>query len=315
MNATSTKDLTREEWLLARCRGLGGSDIAAVAGLNPWKSPLGVYLDKIGEAPADTAGEAAYWGNILEDAVAREFAARTGFRVRRRNAILQHPEHPWMIANVDREVFTPEGRGILEVKTTSAFNARSWDEEDERLPEHVMLQVQWYLGVTGAAFAYVAVLIGGQHYLHLRVEPDYELIESLIAIGAEFWQQVEARTPPDIDASVACEQVLKALYPEDDGTELYLPEESRILIEQYHLAKTTQKTAEENTRYVGNRIRALMEEHEVAYLPGDERPAITYKTQTARRLDAKRLQAERPDVAAEYTTESTSRVLRVREAK
>lgn len=127
----STVDMNRQEWLDARKNGIGGSDVSAIAGLNKWKSPVGVYLDKIGASPdEDSAGEAAYWGNVMEDVVAQEFSIRTGLRVRRRNAILKHPEYPFMLANVDRLIVGK--REGLECKTASEYLKGSW--EDEEIP-------------------------------------------------------------------------------------------------------------------------------------------------------------------------------------
>ena len=79
----STLNMDRNEWLEYRKRGIGGSDAAAVAGLNPWKSPMAVWLEKTGRVEPEEPGEAAYWGTVLEDVVAKEFSLRTGIKVRR----------------------------------------------------------------------------------------------------------------------------------------------------------------------------------------------------------------------------------------
>ena len=74
-----------------------------IAGLSKWKSQVQVFLEKTQAIEQeDVQSEAAYFGNVLEEVVAQEFAKRTGLKVQRRNAILQHPEYPWMLANVDR---------------------------------------------------------------------------------------------------------------------------------------------------------------------------------------------------------------------
>src|SRR5690606_20076292 len=88
-----TGQMSRDEWLQARRRGIGGSDAAVIAGLDPFKSPVRLWMEKRGEIEEEPAGEAAEWGLLLEPVIAREFERRTGKRVRRRQAILQHPEH------------------------------------------------------------------------------------------------------------------------------------------------------------------------------------------------------------------------------
>uniref|UniRef100_UPI00193103D1 YqaJ viral recombinase family protein n=1 Tax=Caenibacillus caldisaponilyticus TaxID=1674942 RepID=UPI00193103D1 len=79
-----TKEMSHDEWLRERRKGIGGSDAAAILGLNKWKSPIQVYMEKIGEIESDVSSEAAYWGHVLEDVVAREFSKRTGKKVRNR---------------------------------------------------------------------------------------------------------------------------------------------------------------------------------------------------------------------------------------
>lgn len=71
----STKDMTHEDWLAERRKGIGGSDIATILGLNKWKSPLQLFLEKTGKVQAEDLSdkEVIYWGNVLEDVVAKEF--------------------------------------------------------------------------------------------------------------------------------------------------------------------------------------------------------------------------------------------------
>jgi putative phage-type endonuclease len=134
--AINTAAMSREDWLRERRRGIGGSEAAAILGLSPWATPLDVYLDKIGEGEDVEETEAMYFGTILEGVVADEFSRRTGLKVRRRNALLTHPDYPWMIANIDRMVV---GGGLLECKTCNAFNP--WNGV---VPEHYQIQVQHY---------------------------------------------------------------------------------------------------------------------------------------------------------------------------
>src|SRR5690606_184586 len=120
IRAVDTRGMGREEWLQARRQGIGGSDAAVIAGLDPYKSPIRLWMEKTGQVDEEPAGEAAEWGLLLEPVIAEEFTRRTGKRVRRRNAILQHPRWEFMIANLDREVVGEPA--LLEIKTTSAWN-------------------------------------------------------------------------------------------------------------------------------------------------------------------------------------------------
>ena len=67
-------ELTREEWLARRRSGIGGSDVAAVLGLSPWKSPRQVWLDKT----TDISDDRQTMPMLLDDPRARGAAAVLG---------------------------------------------------------------------------------------------------------------------------------------------------------------------------------------------------------------------------------------------
>ena len=213
------------DWLKARKQGLGGSDIAAVLGLSPWRTPLDVYLDKTGQTPDLEPNEAMHWGTVLEDVVARHYAETTGHTVQRVNTLLRHPKYDWMLANLDRAIVQPGSRarwdgeklagaeGVLEVKTASAYKADEWTGES--LPVYYTTQVLWYMAVTSLPYADVAVLIGGNHYEQRRVEFDPELARDIRERCEAFWcRHVLAGLPPE---PVNAADVVK-LYPQDNGT-------------------------------------------------------------------------------------------------
>ncbi|MDP3608659.1 MAG: YqaJ viral recombinase family protein [Nitrosomonas sp.] len=160
-----TRDLNRDQWLTVRKNGIGSSDAAAAVGLNPYKSQLELWLEKTGRdgnlPKTDPNDESSpmYWGILLEPFVAAHYTKHTGNKVRRINAVLQHPVEPWMLANIDREVIGAPDVQILECKTTGINGVRLWKEG---VPEYVQLQVMHQLAVTGKQAADVAVLICGQ---------------------------------------------------------------------------------------------------------------------------------------------------------
>ena len=225
LRLVDTKSLPREDWLEVRKQGIGSSDAAAAVGLNPYKSQLELWLEKTGRddnlPKADPHDEESpmYWGNILEPIVAAHYTKRTGNRVRRINAVLQHPDPalPWMLANIDREVTGAPGVQILECKTTGINGARLWKEG---VPEYVQLQVHHQLAVTGKQAADVAVLLGGQHLEIHRIERNDGLIARLIELERQFWHYVETDTPPPADGSDSADTALRCLYPEDKGQTL-----------------------------------------------------------------------------------------------
>ena len=253
LRLVGTKQLPREEWLAVRKQGLGSSDAAAAVGLNPYKSQLELWLEKTGRDtslpkldPQDEDSP-AYWGNILEPIVAAHYSRRSGHRVRRINAVLQHPEPQlkWMLANIDREVIGAPEVQILECKTAGINGARLWKEG---VPEYVQLQVMHQLAVTGKQAADVAVLLGGQHLEVHRIERDESMIARLIDLERLFWDYVVSDTPPPADGTASAEAALRCLYPEDKGQTLDFSQHTELASTYLELKAVRQRIAQQETR-------------------------------------------------------------------
>jgi len=186
------------QFLTDRLTGLGGSDIGAILGVNHFKTPLDVYLSKVDPQPEESDNEFFYWGHAHEYAIARRFERDHKESVIRNVPIARHPKHDWMIANVDGIIAAPD-RGVLEIKTVSAFSQDGWGEEgSDQVPLSYVAQCAWYMAVMGYDYAVVAALFGGNKYKEYRIERDLELEATLIAKGKEFWfENVVKRIPPE----------------------------------------------------------------------------------------------------------------------
>lgn len=253
LRLVGTKQLPREDWLAVRKQGIGSSDAAAAVGLNPYKSQLELWLEKTGRDeslpkldPQDEESP-AYWGNILEPIVAWHYSKRSGHRVRRINAVLQHPDPKlaWMLANIDREVIGASDVQILECKTAGINGARLWKEG---VPEYVQLQVIHQLAVTGKQAADVAVLLGGQHLEIHRIERDEQMIVRLIDLERLFWDYVVSDTPPPADGTDSAEAALRCLYPEDNGRTLDFSQHTELATTYLELKAVRQSIAQHETR-------------------------------------------------------------------
>ena len=218
----------RAAWLAARKTGIGGSDIAAILGLSPYRTAVDVFLDKTGQTPDHEPNEAMFWGTVLEDVVAKHYQDTTGNKVQRIREMMRHPQHDWMLANIDRAIVIPGSRarfdggkllgasGILECKTASAYKAGEWgrDGDDDAIPTDYAAQIMWYLAITGLEWADAAVLIGGQRYLVKRIERDDDTIKGMIERAEAFWFKhvVEGITPEPTNGDDAFK-----LFPTDAG--------------------------------------------------------------------------------------------------
>lgn len=295
--------VARGEWLTRRRKGIGGSDAAAILGLDPYRSAFEVYLDKIGDAPERQATDAMDWGNRLEPVIADWFSETTGLPTSRAG-LMAHPEHEWMLATVDRLIGDD---ALLEIKNTSVYRAKDW--ADGQVPDAAELQTQHYLGVTGRRMAYVAVLIGGNRPEIREVQRDDALIGHLIRMESEFWARVQSRTPPPVDGSEACADLLGRLWTPDPESVRVLSLEAVEALRALPAAKAAAKAATEAATELENRVKHELADKEFGVIPGPDgnRTAVTWKTATTNRVNTAALKKAHPDIAAEFTSTTTSR--------
>lgn len=301
LRLVDTRTLDRTQWLEVRQGGIGSSDAAAAVGLNPYKSQLELWLEKTGRAKAteETTGmdDPCYWGTLLEPYVATAYQQKTGRKVRRVNAVLQHPTFNFMLANLDREVVGSPDVQILECKTAGEFGSRLWKSG---VPEYVQLQVQHQLAVTGKAAADVAVLLCGQKLEIHRIERDDDLIARLILLETKFWECVEQNIEPLADGSESSARALRQLYPGNDTTLDFGQDEA--LCETFTTLSALKAELEEKgqlAEHCKQTIQQAMGDASRAVFQGG---VVTFRrSKDGISLDSKKLAADHPDLAANYT--------------
>jgi len=268
--STATQD--RTEWLAERRKGIGGSDAPVVAGLSKWKSPHELYLEKRGELePANLDDvEHVQWGNRLEDAIAQEFARRQGVKIRRVNRMLAHPDHPWMLANIDRDIVGADESLEVKMVNEHAFRSGEWgDDLTEDVPDTYFVQVQHYLAVTRRQLWWLAALVGGNRLKVYRIPRDESFIADLIEAERGFWACVEGGTPPAIDwAHPKALDMIKRRYPGTDGTSIILPRDAALLHAELEAVKMDKKELEDRGKAITAELLSMMGSAAVGLLPG-----------------------------------------------
>ena len=317
----NTSGMSRDEWLEMRKKGIGGSDAAVVAGLNQYKSPFTLFLEKTGQIDADdvyetdedgafvSGSEAAYFGSKDEEAVAAEFALRTKLKVRRDNRMMAHKDYPWMLANIDRRIVGTNE--ILECKTASEYLKGEWEGDD--LPQQYYIQGMHYLAVTGAKAVWFAVKIGGNKFVYKRIERDDEVIADLIAIEKDFWENhVMTGFAPQIDGSDASTNFLAKMFKGEPNSEAYLDGEADELIQELEEAKESKKQIDELVKMYENRLKQKLGDVEVGKASGH---LVTWKAVSSNRVDSKLLKAEYPEIYEAVVKTSTSRRFAIKKLK
>ncbi len=257
----------RETWLATRREGVGGSDAAAIMGVNDYASELAVYVDKIGKAPPDDgASEVAEWGRIFEGPIVKEYARRSERRVVRGGRLMRSLGARHHLVTLDGVQLTrpppwAKGPGVAEVKTTGYGN-----RYDEGIPVDVQVQIQWELAVTGAEWATCIWLPFPERRLQwLDIEPHREFQEVLRERVDAFWQRVQRREPPDPDGSESSQLALRALYP-DDTEEVIRITGACSIADEYERNKAAIKVLEQRQGLIKNMLAATIREAKYALL-------------------------------------------------
>lgn len=223
------------DWLEKRSWGVGGSDAGVVVGCNHYKTPYQLFMEKTKQLESEdlSDNERVHFGNVMEDLIGKEYARRTGRKIRARRQIFKSKKHEFMLANIDRDV-VGESRG-LECKNVDKDVARFGDDwgtgntyetqedgsivlvkECDEVPESYLLQCQHYMAVMGYEIWDLAALVGGNEIRIYTIHRDQELIDNLIELEAEFWGHVTANEAPEIDYEApSTSKMLKRMFSEE----------------------------------------------------------------------------------------------------
>jgi putative phage-type endonuclease len=258
-----------EQWLALRRQGLGGSDMAAVVGLHPYKTPLAVYWDKLGyPRPARTTTAMAL-GTALEPVLEALYCLVYGRLTGPAHpGLLVHAEEPWRRGTPDG-VFPDAAHGV-DYKYTGRYSAHRWGQPGtDEVPVEYLTQAHWYMGLTGARTWDLAVLVGGEAELAvwalralatglttedlraLRRQVDFriyccsydaELVALLVGEGRRFWQDhVARRTPPPLETAADARAYVRARYPQVLAPVRPATGEEAAWVEAYTAAATEEK--------------------------------------------------------------------------
>lgn len=261
----------RGTWLELRRRDLTASDVAAVAGLDPRKSALSVYEDKIGMSDGIADNQMLRGGRWLEAAVIAAVAdMRPDWQVRKAAVYLRDPETR-LGATPDAFAMIPDvGLANVQCKVVALPEFEEhW--QDEGVPAQYAVQTAVESGLADTVTGYLAVLVIGTYYrdLALREVPRHPAAERRAAeLAVSFWEHVAAGVPPPVDMEK--DQALIAALPASPGKEIDLstdPEIRQLLLEHERLDMMVGEF-EKDRAYVDTAIRLKLGDAEVAFVPG-----------------------------------------------
>ena len=281
-------------WLEERRKGIGGSDVAAIMGLSPWKTAYQVYREKRKEVEDWGGNSLTDWGKRMEPAIRQWYSDQTGRSVRLPDKILYNEKYPFMLASLDG--FTDDPRGV-EIKT--ARSGKDWGEPGtNQIPDYYLLQVQHYMIVTGFPVFDVPVSIAGGSPELYEVPADKELQDMIIEAEAKFWEQVQNGIPPEpVTYSDAV-----ARFGKSSSVGAVIASAAAILdVVNLRQVREEMKALEEREEFLkGNLITFIGESGDTIINESGE-PLVTYKMSNGRKtFDGKAFQKDNPELYQKY---------------
>lgn len=304
----------REEWLEIRGRGIGGSDVSALMGLNEYKSPLTLWLEKTGRIDSKNLSdnESVQWGITLEPIIRKKFADKhPEYAVQIPEGTYCSDDYPWERANLDAELIDRKtgAFGVLEIKTVGERRAEDWRDGP---PDYYQTQVIHYLNVTGYTFAWFAVLIGGQRYREFRFNPDNDDREAVRNAVKQFWGMVQRDQMPKLVGKRDEGQALTDYFGDGNGEYVQNIDASE-LVERYQAICADIKALESEKNHVSNQIKEMIGE---ARGLATDIYRVTWSRVERTTTDMKKLAADNPELLQEYQqTKTYDGGLRISELK
>lgn len=331
---TPTADLSREEWLSFRRQGIGGSDAAAILGISPFRTGVDLYYDKLGQPVEDDDQNwvAKEVGTLLEDLVARIFAKKTGLKVWPMPAMYRHPEHPCMLADIDRLVMLPKGEtAILECKTTNANATSKWEYDGKPIvPLYYEAQARHYMAVMNLDRVYFCCLYGNSEddVMIRSIDRDLDYEAELIALEEDFWEHhVKAKVPPpyiEDDGALILASLRRCLGPSrKDAPPAALTQTQAENVRRYLELRTQRSTLNSGVRRLEKEMERLKARIiagmrgscSAGYEDGGGSYTVTYNPSYRESIlkdGLLRLKEAHPDIFDQYATVSEHRTFNVK---
>ncbi|EHH7583292.1 endonuclease [Escherichia coli] len=299
--------MMRNAGIMDRTKYIGGSDVAGILGISPWRTPLEVYLDKVQPRvkPVDPSKQKFFTrGQRMEPYVIDLLSEETGMEIVHRGNRYIHRDYDFIAAEIDAEAASGEN---IEIKTVSPFKAKEWGEiQTDAIPVHYTAQAMHGLMVTNKQVCVFGVLIGGDDFRIYRVERDEETIQAILEKEIAFWDRVKNLNPPEA-TSVSD---VSLMFEKDAGTSIEADGKALALFNDLRDMKSRRKSLEEEIAISEEKLKMYMQEHSVLTLDG--KPLCTWKSQISNRFDQKLFQSVHPELFEKFKTTTTQRVFRMK---
>lgn len=252
MNAVTITPANEADWLAMRKLDVTSTESAALFSMSPYLTAFDLWHRKhSGNVPEFKTNERMKWGNRLEAAIAHGIAEEQGWTVEPMKDYMRLPDlragssFDFRITNLGEPVH-------LEIKNVDYLAFRDgWIEHDDgtiEAPEHIEMQVQHQMMVSGYKRAFIGAFIAGNRGVVIERERDEDVIAAIRAKIAAFWRTVDAGQEPDPVMPGDAEAVIRLNQYAQPGKILDASTDAMIaaLAEKYKTAAAAEAAAKED---------------------------------------------------------------------
>lgn len=260
---------------------IGSSDAASILGVSPWKSPLALYQEKIGEYSEEITPEKQKIFNrgkkfeplILEMLIEELTGRGHDVEIIARNERLRDPEYHFIASESDM-VLSVDGEIIsAEAKSVNGFASKLWGKpETDDFPIYYQCQTMHDLMVKGRKKCVVAALIGTDDLRIHWIKRHEEIIQAIRTKEVEFWNRVQNREPPE---PVSADDISR-LYQFDSGLTIEATEKIVEFCRDLKAIKASIKQSETREEMISTQIKVAMKE--ASLVIHNNQKLVTWKT-------------------------------------
>jgi putative phage-type endonuclease len=304
---------TDEDWLELRTKGIGGSDIGAIMGLNPYSSPLKIFKQKVEGYKEDLSNNTfVKKGKELENLIltnyVKPYFKNLGYEVGKPDFMIINSDYPFFRANVDGIAFNNskdyKENIIVEIKWVSEWAEVNWNKpEYNGIPPSYYAQVQEYMLVTGAQNAIVCALFDKDWEMNYFVVPRDEMfISEMINKGRDFYQyNMIMKMPPKLSYELDKKEVAESIKL---APETKVPSAEMTKYVEMYLANGEKiKKAEEVQAQIKDIILDLANK---GFCPDSKDHKVKTSVVTSHKFNSSKFKEDNPELYEQYCEDSES---------
>lgn len=297
-----------QEWHRQRAMGIGGSEVGALLGVDPYNTPYSLWERKTGRVDNFEGNDFTRAGHLLEPVICQWFTEQTGLKLHEAHHMAS-PTHPWRRVTPDRLV---GDKGLMDAKNSRFEIAPNEVREGKKMAWY--FQVIWGIGIWNEVYpekprdtGYIVWLGAGYQFQYLGFDYEKEVYDMMCDVVDSFWNNhVLTDTPPP---PMTRDDILRAVGKVVPAAKVADEEHAEFFRNLVH-AKGEVKKWQSVVDEMQEALQMYMLEHDTLIVDG--LPAATWKEQTVQRIDTTRLKAEMPEIAEKYTVQNTTRVFRIK---